>query len=487
MATIAENLQIIKDSTDAIKQAIIDKGGIISGDITTWASAINSIESSGSDGGVSTSSGVNFYDYDGTLLYSYTKSAFLALSDLPELPTRDGLTCQGWNYTIDKAKEYVTSYGVLDIGATYITNDGKTRLYIKIAAPGRMSVPLYFNQSVANGVTIDWGDGSPSQTLSGTGNVNITHTYTEIGDYCISLTVNSGTLGLGLNSSGYCIMGPTDNAGRVYCNMLQKVEIGEGVTSIGPYAFSNCYSLSSVIIPESVKSIGDGAFGNCYSLSSVIIPESVTSIGGSAFYICYSLSSVIIPESVKSIGNGAFGNCHSLSSIVIPESVTSIGTITFVSCYSLSSVIIPESVKSIGENAFYYCRSLSSIVIPESVTSIGPYAFSNCYSLSFVIIPESVKSIGNGAFGNCYSLSSIVIPESVTSIGNSAFSNCYGMAFYDFRDAKSVPTLGSNAFSSIRSDCKIIVPDSLYDEWIVATNWSTYASYIIKTSDYEAL
>lgn len=53
MATIAENLQIIKDSTDAIKQAIIDKGGDVSGDITTWASAINAIESgSGGAGSV---------------------------------------------------------------------------------------------------------------------------------------------------------------------------------------------------------------------------------------------------------------------------------------------------------------------------------------------------------------------------------------------------------------------------------------------------
>ena len=47
MATISENLQIIKDSTDAIKQAIIDKGGTINGDITTWASAIGGLSSGG--------------------------------------------------------------------------------------------------------------------------------------------------------------------------------------------------------------------------------------------------------------------------------------------------------------------------------------------------------------------------------------------------------------------------------------------------------
>lgn len=49
MVTISENLQILKDSTDAIKQAIIDKGGEISGDITTWADAISGISGGGSE------------------------------------------------------------------------------------------------------------------------------------------------------------------------------------------------------------------------------------------------------------------------------------------------------------------------------------------------------------------------------------------------------------------------------------------------------
>lgn len=47
MATIAENLQTIKNSTAAIKKAILDKGGTISGDITTWAGAIDGIQTGG--------------------------------------------------------------------------------------------------------------------------------------------------------------------------------------------------------------------------------------------------------------------------------------------------------------------------------------------------------------------------------------------------------------------------------------------------------
>ena len=350
MSTITENLQIIKNSALAMKQAIIDKGGTINGDITTWANSITNIPSGGSGGSSSGKGDVTLYDYDGTILHSFSKEEFLALNEMPTLPTQPGLTCQGWNYDITEAKAYVEQYGKLDIGATYITDDGKTRLYIKIAAEGRMKVPLYFSQTVANGVTIDWGDGSSTQTLSGTGNKNTTHTYANIGDYCITLTAASGcTLGLGHNSSSYCVMGSTGSEGKVYCNMLQKVEIGSGVISIGDYAFQYCYSLSSVIIPNSITSIGGSAFADCSSLSSV------------------------------------------------------------------------------------------------------------------------------------------VIPNSVTSIGERVFIGCYGMAFYDFSNHTSVPTLSTDAFRNIPSNCKIIVPDNLYDTWIAATNWSTYASKIIKKSAWDAL
>ena len=39
------------------------------------------------------------------------------------------------------------------------------------------------------------------------------------------------------------------------------------------------------------------------------------------------------------------------------------------------------------------------------------------------------------------------------------------------------------AFNKINTICKIVVPDNLYDQWIAATNWSTYADYIYKASE----
>lgn len=167
------------------------------------------------------------------------------------------------------------------------STDGKTRLYITVPAsamegepPPRADVPLYISQTVANGVSIDWGDGSAAETLSGTGNVNTTHHYNAAGDYVIALTVAEGCeLGLGWEMSSYCVMGSTNNSDSSngasgYRTMLKMCSIGSGVTSIGSYAFYYCYSLSSINIPDSVSSIGSYAFGYCYSFKYVYFNSS---------------------------------------------------------------------------------------------------------------------------------------------------------------------------------------------------------------------
>ena len=162
------------------------------------------------------------------------------------------------------------------------STDGKTRLYITIPAsamegepPPRADVPLYISQTVANGVSIDWGDGSAAETLSGTRNVNTTHHYNAAGDYVIALTVAEGCeLGLGWKTKSYCVMGSTNNSDSSngasgYRTTLKMCSIGSGVTSIGSYAFNYCYSLSSVNIPDNVTSIGSYAFNYCYSFKYV--------------------------------------------------------------------------------------------------------------------------------------------------------------------------------------------------------------------------
>jgi len=226
---------------------------------------------------------------------------------------------------------------------------------------------------------------------------------------------------------------------------VKSAVIADGVTSIGDYAFRDCYNLASVTIPDSVTSIDWSAFAGCASLTSVTIPGSVTSIGGAAFSDCTSLTSVTIPDSVTSIGDYAFSDCTSLTSVTIPNSVTSIGHDAFYNCASLTSVMIPDSMTSIGNDAFHYCKSLTSVTIPDSVTSIDVNAFAGCTSLTSVEIPDSVTSIDGGAFYNCKSLTSVTIPDSVTSIGDGAFAYCTSLTSVAIPD--SVTSIGDGAFA----------------------------------------
>lgn len=99
-------------------------------------------------------SDVNFFDYDGTLIASYTEAEAKTLTTLPTPPKHSGLVFQGWNYTLE---EVIANADMADIGALYTTDDGATRLEIEIAE--REVVKVSFSQTKAEGVSIDWGFG----------------------------------------------------------------------------------------------------------------------------------------------------------------------------------------------------------------------------------------------------------------------------------------------------------------------------------------
>lgn len=416
--------------------------------------------SSNGGGGGNSSDPVKFIDYDGTVLYSYSVSDFMALNAMPANPTHTGLTSQGWNWSLADAKAQLTAYpkAGLTIGQMYITDDGKTRLYVHFEE-GRLHP--YLGICPNGTVVVDWGDNSATSTLTGTSLSTVRHAdheYASAGDYVITLTTSNGSFAFyGTSYTSHILKKNTSSSSsyihRVYASCLQKVEMGLGA-SIGTYAFQYCNSLASITIPDGVTSIETYAFTNCYSLASITIPEGVTSIGISAFNGCYLLTSIAISDSVTSIGGSVFQNCYSLASITIPDGMTSIGTYTFNYCHSLASITIPDTVTSIGGSAFQYCSSLTSITIPNTVTSIGGTVFTACYSLVL-----------------------ITISDGVTNIGNSAFQNCYGMAEYHF-ESTTPPTLGTTAFKNIQSDCIIYVPTGSLEAYQTATNWSTYASYI---------
>lgn len=425
------------------------------------ATAISNIPS---DGTRYEENDVTFYDYDGTIVYSCSASDFAQASSLPNNPTHTGLTAQGWNWTLSDAKSYVATYGKLNIGQMYITDNGKTRIYIELQ-DGRLEP--YVGIAVKGTATIEWGDGT-SSTVTGTGTLSYNvvytpHTYSSEGEYVISLSSNDVIYLWGDSGSNYLVGGgtPSSNMRYVYNNSIKKVELGNNIFCSN-YAFSNATKLKTITFPNTEQQyiICQKMFLNCYDLKYVTIPPSTTIIDQTTL----SGSGVLhisLPKTIADIRSSGFSGCR-LKEIIIPNA----------------------SLSAFNNYGFNNSIDLEYAVIPK-LYSNSYNLFNNCYNLRECVIGTSVTLVPSALFTGCRSLSNVSFPSNITSVGTQAFNGCYGLKYVDFSNNTSVPTLANtNAFTNIPSDCKIIVPDDLYADWIAADNWSTYASYIVKASEY---
>ena len=279
------------------------------------------------------------------------------------------------------------------------------------------------------------------------------------------------------------------------CTGLTSVTVGNSVTSIGSGAFNNCKGLTKVeirsstilgqtftetsnmknifgsqveeyIIGEGVTSIGSYAFDGCSGLTSVTIGNSVTSIGGTAFYGCSGLTSVTIPNSVTSIGSYAFSKCSGLKSVTVGNSVTSIGERAFAGCSGLTSVTIGNSVESIGDDAFYECYGLESLHIND----IAAWC-----KIKFSSIESNPLYYADYLYLNGTQITNLIIPDSVTSIGSYAFYGCTVLKSVTC-EATTPPICGTSTFSSYTEKRRVLyVPAESVDKYKEANVWKEFA------------
>ena len=324
--------------------------------------------------------------------------------------------------------------------------------------------PFDFNTTITEDITLyaRW-------TASGTCGDNLTWTLDD-----------SGTLTI----SGTGAMADYDDTDKQpWANQrssINKVVIGDGVTSIGDYAFALCKSLSEITIPAKVERIGEYAFYDCYDhtnhsggLTTVTFAENscLTTIEEYAFYRCMYLEKIEIPASVTSIGGYAFNSCENLKELAFaPNSqLKSIGEYAFgaVSTDTVSpaytSVQIPASVTEIGQNAFYRCTELKTVEFEEGsqLKALGDGVFVDCGKLETVELPSGITKIGAGAFATCGSLKEFTIPANVETIGETAFALCEKLEKITI--PKSVKKIGQAAFA--RCPLKTVYYDGTAEEW----------------------
>jgi hypothetical protein len=477
---------------------------------------------------------VNFYNYTGELVHSYTAEEIAELTELPEAPTVQGMTFQTWNWNLADIKSWVQNHdeGSLPVGAVFVTNDGHTRIYMHLREPRMASKEMPFCiQQMAGTVTIDWGDNSQPETITAAGiyshlwqvnsypadvMINIEYVPSGTTKLVLGRSVGSTTYGLFNNNTYYasCVekveygtntdmlaysatfkncsklksinipSGFTSIGGSAFqgCTNLALTVLPDGITSIGN-AFQNCTNLALTVLPDGITSIGNYAFQNCANLALTVLPDGITSIGESAFQNCTNLALTVLPDGITSIGGSAFQGCTNLALTVLPDGITSIGN-AFQNCTNLALTVLPDGITSIGNYALRDCTNLALTVLPDGITSIGSYAFQNCTNLALTVLPDEITSIGGSAFQGCTNLALTVLPDGITSIGGSAFQGCTSLYFIDltaFTDPQAIPTLANaNAFSGIPATAQFIVANQeMYDAFTTATNWSTYASKFV--------
>ena len=162
---------------------------------------------------------------------------------------------------------------------------------------------------------------------------------------------------------------------------ITRLIVCDGVTSLGDcvlHGFDGMHEAKSLIeveLPEGLTYLGDYAFLGAAKLESITLPSTLTTIGGAAFYECTKLTNIMIPSEVKTIDADAFFGCTGLTSITIPDKVETLGQGVFESCTQLTSMNIPKSVKSMGMQMFGYCDALTCITFEpgSNLTNVGSY------------------------------------------------------------------------------------------------------------------
>ena len=252
-------------------------------------------------------------------------------------------------------------------------------------------------------------------------------------------------------------------------NITLPTSLGGGDYEIYSCAFYGNEVVESVNVPNGVTKIGESAFRQCPNLKEVNVSGEVEYIDTWAFEGSKNLATVVLEEGVKEIGGSVFSN-SGVQNLVIPESVVSIGASS-----NFPALEYVGGVAYVDNWVFYSDEfNLSEVSIREGTIGIARNAFSHRSSLTSLTLPSTLRYIGNQAFYSCSNLTSITIPSSVVLIENQAFADS-GLTSAKFQNtsswfetddifATSGTTINSSTLSNLQSAAQALVKQ-YYNSW----------------------
>ena len=278
-----------------------------------------------------------------------------------------------------------------------------------------------------------------------------------------------------------------------YRDQITMLEIKDGITWVGQFAFSNLKKLKSLVIADSVQTLNRGSFENCSALYEVRLPVDLNFSGWTGTHSSGSYySSFTGTNNVERIHYtyGRTGQMrernttysHSYSSAqdyYYPRSLE------YISKDSLRTVYFDDGITSVAPYAFYETTALEDIYIPASVTSIGAYTFYNS-SIDEIYLPVMLTNLGNYAFYSCENLTAIDLPKTLTQISAYCFSYCSGLTEIEIPNGVTVAYRDS--FSYCTGLKSVTMPaDMKFSSWTGTYSSGSYYSAFTGTTNVEEI
>lgn len=221
------------------------------------------------------------------------------------------------------------------------------------------------------------------------------------------------------------------------------VEYSGDYANVGSGLFANQPGIVQAYLPKKIPTITEKMFLNNTNLEKVVMGDEVTTIGTSAFENTPKLTDININNHAKiaSIGEGAFKNSNLTGEVDLPENVVTIEKETFMNNPSMTSFKGGANLEVIGERAFANTPALNSFTDAEQVYEIRPEAFMET-GLTRFDVPKQVEAIPNGAFKNSPNLEMVTIHDK----WNGTYKK------YDFLQNTVVEVTGDFEFQTIRAE-----------------------------------